>query len=159
MDITFRTDEGTFNFRVCGVITNDNRILAMHDERSPYYYLPGGRVKLHETAEEAIVRELKEELHIDVYSAKPIWMCQNYFTEDVNHEKYHEICVYYLIDVSETTLDVHRSEFILYDGSKKLMFEWLNFTDLKDAYFYPLFIKDKIFTIPETMEMIVERKS
>ncbi len=34
-----------FNYRVCGIMFHDDRILAMHDERSPYCYLPGGRVK------------------------------------------------------------------------------------------------------------------
>ena len=46
MDITFKTSEGKFNYRVCAVIINDDKILAMQDERSPYYYLPGGRVSL-----------------------------------------------------------------------------------------------------------------
>ena len=53
MDITFKTEQGRFNYRVCGMIIHDNKILAMHDQRSPYYYLPGGRVKLGETVEEA----------------------------------------------------------------------------------------------------------
>ena len=53
MDISFKTEEGRFNYRVCGIIIHDNKILAMHDEKSPYYYLPGGRVQLNETVEEA----------------------------------------------------------------------------------------------------------
>ena len=32
----------------------------MHDERSPYFYLPGGRVKMGETANQAVVREIRE---------------------------------------------------------------------------------------------------
>ena len=32
------------------VLCADGKILAMHDDRSPYFYLPGGRVKLGETA-------------------------------------------------------------------------------------------------------------
>ena len=52
MDISFKTEEGRFNYRVCGIIIHNNKILAMHDERSPYYYLPGGRVQINETAED-----------------------------------------------------------------------------------------------------------
>lgn len=29
MDITFKTSEGKFNYRVCAVIINDDKILAM----------------------------------------------------------------------------------------------------------------------------------
>ena len=58
MDITFNTDHGIFNYRVCAMILSDNKILAMHDDRSPYFYLPGGRVAVGETAEEAVIREV-----------------------------------------------------------------------------------------------------
>lgn len=56
MDISFKTDKGRFNYRVCAVIINENKLLAMRDENLPYYNLPGGRVTLHETAENAIIR-------------------------------------------------------------------------------------------------------
>ena len=42
----------------------NNKILAMHDERSPYFYLPGGRVQMGETAEHAVVRGVEEEDYI-----------------------------------------------------------------------------------------------
>ncbi len=54
MDLTFRTEEGQFNYSVCAVIVHKYKLLVLKNERSSYYYLPGGRVKLHETAEEAI---------------------------------------------------------------------------------------------------------
>ena len=56
MDISFKAGNEKFNYRVCAVILHAGKILAMHDERSPYFYLPGGRVKLGETAEEAVLR-------------------------------------------------------------------------------------------------------
>lgn len=62
MDITFHTSEGRFNYRVCAIFLHQNKVLAMRDERSPYYYLPGGRVALGETAQDALQRELQEEL-------------------------------------------------------------------------------------------------
>lgn len=38
----------------------DRKILTMKDERSPYLYLPGGRVRMGETLESAVVREIEE---------------------------------------------------------------------------------------------------
>ena len=101
MDISFKTEEGIFNYRVCAVIVHEGKILAMHDERSPYYYLPGGRVELHETAENAVLREVREELEIEAEILRPLWLNQGFFVEDVNHRKYHEICLYFLVDISD----------------------------------------------------------
>ena len=80
MDITFQTDGGTFNYRVCAMILSGGKILAMHDQRSPYFYLPGGRVAVGETAEEAVLREVEEELHIRAKISRPLWLNQAFFT-------------------------------------------------------------------------------
>ena len=95
-DISFKVDDKKFNYRVCGIIVHDGRILAMKDERSPYYYLPGGRVQLGERAEDAITRELNEELGIAAKIVRPLWLNQAFFNEDVDKTDYHELCIYFL---------------------------------------------------------------
>lgn len=156
MDVTFKTPEGRFNYRVCAVILHDGRILAMHDERSPYYYLPGGRVSLHETAEAAVLRELKEELEIDAEIIRPLWLNQSFFTEDVNKERFHELCLYFLVDVSKTPLLEKGERFTLHERHHIHDFEWLDVKRLKDEYFYPLFIKDKLDRLPESLTLHTE---
>lgn len=151
MDITFKTDIGRFNYRVCGIIIHENKILAMNDERSPYYYLPGGRVQLHETVEEAIKREMKEELEIDVNNIRPLWFNQGFFTEDVSNEKFHEICIYFLIDYSNTDLLSRGNQFALTENNHKHVYEWLEFEQLQQEYFYPIFLKKAIFDLSEQM--------
>lgn len=156
MDITFKTEDGRFNYRVCAVIINDQKLLAMHDERSPYYYLPGGRVRLHETAENAIVREIKEELEIDARILRPLWLNQSFFTEDVNHDRYHELCLYFLMDISGTNLLERGDTFTLFEEGCRHVFEWLPFEKVKDAYLYPLFIKESIFDLPTELVLRTE---
>ena len=160
MDISFQTENGKFNDRVCGMIISDGKILAMHDQRSPYYYLPGGRVQIGETYEEAVVRELREELGIEASIIRPLWLNQAFFTEDVDHLRYHELCLYFLMDISGTELLSRGDQFACTDAEngRPLRFEWLSFERLKDEYFYPLFLKEKIFDLPDELTLLTNRE-
>ena len=156
MDISFKCDNQKFNYRVCAMIIANNRILAMHDERSPYFYLPGGRVALGETAEQAVVREVREELEITAKIIRPVWLNQAFFTEDVDNLCYHELCVYFLMDVSGTDLPKSGDIFTKTEGEHTHIFEWLEFDRLKDEYFYPLFLKKEIFNLPSEFTLRTE---
>jgi 8-oxo-dGTP pyrophosphatase MutT (NUDIX family) len=148
MDISFKVEDKKFNYRVCAMIISDGKILAMHDERSPYFYLPGGRVKMGETAEHAVVREVEEELEITPQIVRPLWLNQAFFQEDVDGLHYHELCIYFLMDISNTDLCSKGKKFTLQEGHHKHDFEWLTFEQLKDEYFYPTFLKKAIFNLP-----------
>lgn len=154
MDVTFQTKEGRLNYRACAVILQGDAILAMRDERSPYYYLPGGRVRLHETAEAAVLREIREELGVDAEIVRPLWMNQSFFTEDVSGERYHELCVYFLTDITKTGLLSCGTQFTRREQGRLHRFEWLPFAQLEDAYFYPLFIKRAVFHLPEQFTLL-----
>ena len=156
MDISFVTREGKFNYRVCGIFLQDYKVLAMKDERSPYYYLPGGRVAMHETAEDAILREVREELGIQVRIQRPLWLNQSFFREDVDQLRYHELCLYFLIDYSQTNLLSKGEEFTLREGEKSHRFCWLDFNTLEEEYFYPLFLKKEIFHLPLSFSIRTE---
>ncbi len=41
MDISYQYEEQKFNYRVCAMMISDDKILAMHDERSPISICPG----------------------------------------------------------------------------------------------------------------------
>ena len=153
MDLAFKLGKEKFNYRVCGMIIHEGKILAMRDERSPYYYLPGGRVQLGETAEFAVVREMKEELGIDAKISRPLWLNQGFFHEVVDGLDYHELCLYFLMDVSETDLLSRGARFTAQEDGKTHVFEWLAFDRLKDEYFYPLFLKEEIFNLPEVFTL------
>lgn len=158
MDISFKVQREKFNYRVCAMMINDGKILAMHDERSPYFYLPGGRVMLGETAEHAVIREVREELKITPEIDRPLWLNQAFFKEDVDGLNYHELCIYFLMDISGTDLLSRGQRFSLREGNHLHDFEWLAFERLKDEYFYPMFLKKDIFHLPQTFTLRTERE-
>ena len=158
MDITFETDEGRFNYRVCAVLLDQGRILVMQDERSPYFYLPGGRVRMGERAEDAVLREVREELGIEAQIERPLWLSQAFFTEDVDRADYHELCLYFLLDASDTDLLLRGDRFRGPELRHVHDFEWLPFDRLREEYFYPLFLKTEIFHLPEQLTLRTDRE-
>ncbi len=156
MDISYKIEKQKFNYRVCAMIISDDKILAMRDERSPYFYLPGGRVKMGETAEHAVIREVQEELGITPKIIRPLWLNQAFFTEEVDDLNYHELCVYFLMDITDTDLLTKGDKFTSSEGHQTHTFEWLDFSRLKDEYFYPLFLKKDIFNLPDTFTIRTE---
>lgn len=156
MDISFQSENEKFNYRVCAVILNDGKILAMQDERSPYFYLPGGRVKMGETAEDAVIRETKEELNIVARIIRPLWLNQGFFKENVDGLQYHEICIYFLMDISDTDLLSRGDAFFRQEGVHRHTFQWLKCEQLQHEYFYPVFLKKQIFDLPQTFMIQTE---
>ena len=158
MDLTFKTDEGRFNLRVCAVFLREGRVLAMKDGRSPYYYLPGGRVKLHERAEEAILREVREELMIHARILRPLWLCQSFFTEDVTGEHFHELCLYFLADAPQ--LPFQETPFTQWEAEDKPnVFTWLPVEKLPNEYIYPVFLRTALARpLPDQLTLITENQ-
>jgi ADP-ribose pyrophosphatase YjhB (NUDIX family) len=58
----------TIEIAGCVILDDYGRILLIHrsDAKEPHWELPGGKLETDETAEEAAVRGLREELDIDV---------------------------------------------------------------------------------------------
>lgn len=61
-NISYEQNHNKFNFRVAGIVMDAGRVLLHTTEQDAFWNLPGGRVKLNETTEAAIVREMMEEL-------------------------------------------------------------------------------------------------
>ena len=153
-DISFKTALGRFNYRVGAVILRDNRLLTMQDNVYSYSYLPGGRVKMGESAEDALRRELIEELHADLKVIRPLWICEDFFTEEDTHERFHEICIYFLVDGSS----LPAGSFIYAEGERTNRFEWTPVPAVLDMHLYPEFICKRIAALPTHPEWITERQ-
>ena len=88
-------------------------------------------------------------LHEDCVAIRPLWLVQNFFTEDVDRIDYHELCIYFLIDISKTDLLNKEERFTMYEGRHIHCFEWISFDNLQTSYFYPGFLKKEIYNLPE----------
>ncbi|PIQ74885.1 MAG: ADP-ribose pyrophosphatase [Candidatus Portnoybacteria bacterium CG_4_8_14_3_um_filter_40_10] len=71
------------------VILDKDKILLCKKKSADYYFLPGGHIEFGETAQQALERELKEELNIETDKIDYIGTIENMFSENGN--RHHEI--------------------------------------------------------------------
>ena len=151
MDISIKATANEFNYRVAAMIVHEAHILVMQDEGIPHDYLPGGRVHLHEPAETALSRELREELDIDIPPHQLTFIAESFFT--IDSTRYHEMCLYFLMEAPPELL-IRGDRFTRVEGSEVHHFRWVKFEELRHLSFYPIFLKERIFTLPEHPEFI-----
>ena len=158
MDISFKTPEGRFNYRACGIFLHDGKLLAMQDDPRYAYYLPGGRVQMNEAADAALLRELKEELGIAPAIVRPLWIVQSFFNDDVTGERFHELGMYYLMDIAGTDLLSRGDVFTARDAASGRIsrYEWMPIERVKREYIYPLFIRRLIDRLPDSPTFLTE---
>lgn len=88
------------------VIRKGNKVLAMQGvdtaKNEHFYRLPGGGIEFGEKAEEALKREMKEELGLDVIIQKQLGVVENLF--EFNQKKGHEIVFVFEATLSEDDL-------------------------------------------------------
>lgn len=158
MDISFKTAEGHFNLRVAGVFIRQNRLLLAKDRDEGYFFLPGGRVKLNETSEEAIRREMIEELDTEIIIHRLLWVVENIFSREETGEQYHEVGLYYLLSPAHEQELCDDDIFETREGEYVNNFEWLTLDRVKKASVYRTFIPKRIDHLPENVEHILIRE-
>ncbi len=108
-----------------------------------------------ESAEEAILREIQEELACPAQIIRPLWLAQSFFTEEVSGEAFHELCLYFLIEVP----NISKADFTVMEKKRENHFFWLDFQQLQEEVVYPKFLREEIFRLPEHLTMRIEREN
>lgn len=158
MDCKFMTAEGQFNYRVAGVFVKDGRLLAMKDQVSDaFYYLPGGRVRMHETMEQALRREIREELYVDAKVIRPLWLCESFFT--VEERNVHELAMYFLAELDWTGLPSLTETFRSTDTDGwEHPFFWLTEEQARDGSIFPLVLGETWPNLPQALTLITDER-
>ncbi len=153
MDLTLRTEMGLFNHRVAAVIVHNNKLLAQKNVKTNEYYLPGGRINYGESSEEAIKREIREELGVTVIDYSSLWINECFFVD--SGTRFHEVGIYYLVNLENTQFNNYEPVFELTEGSRVNTYEWLDIDSLDSIALYPLFVKTEIKNPDKTLKHII----
>lgn len=154
MDCDFRMPEGRFNYRVGAVIVHQGRLLGVHDQTDSdhFHYLPGGRVRLGETMEEALRRELWEELGIRVQALRPLWLWEHSSSQD--QPPRHSLELLFLVEPDWQALPSLSEPFQRPDSDGQPHFyRWLDLGDSPD-FIHPDFLQKCFPHLPEQLAFV-----
>ncbi|ACZ39804.1 NUDIX hydrolase [Sphaerobacter thermophilus DSM 20745] len=129
-----------FLYRVGGVCLHDGRVLLHRAVGDDFWSLPGGRCEILETATDALTREMREELAVEVTVGRLLWVVEDFFTMD--GRPYHQIGLYFAVDLPDgcpllDTEAVHAGQ----EGDDYLEFRWFPLSDLDQVRLYPTCVR------------------
>lgn len=155
MDVRIDGAKEHFKFRVCGVLTHNNKYLVVKIANNNFYCLPGGHVEIGEDTHAAVIREMKEELTYDVKIKQLLGIAQNLYTRDLGKE-FHEIGYYYLVEAVNPK-DIKTEDYVVTECDKgvykRLEFKWFSLEELQSIDFKPEFAK--VILNPNKMTHII----
>jgi ADP-ribose pyrophosphatase YjhB (NUDIX family) len=140
----------TLKFRSAGLIVRRQEVLLHRGPEDDFWTLPGGTVEAGERSDEALCREIDEELHIaDARAVRLLWVVENRFV--YVGRRFHEIGFYWLLDVperawSEQIWPDHGGEFEM--AEPHIVFRWAALSDLAAIDIKPGFLRHGIAVLP-----------
>ena len=145
-DINVIINDINFNCRAVAIIKYDDKILFQKQQKDKYWALPGGKIHILEKGEEAIKRELKEELGINEIKVQKCFSVSEYFFKYENN-RYHQYIFSYIVNIPEKEWIFKQEEFLGIEKEKNLIYKWITIENLKDNLIKPDFLASQLLNI------------
>jgi ADP-ribose pyrophosphatase YjhB (NUDIX family) len=155
-NVTFRQGSEGFNCRVAGLFLDGERVLlcrliGYRDWTA--WGLPGGRAELMESSEDAIRREVQEEIGEDVEVSRLLWVSESFYREPDGAT--HELCMCFLPSFREGSQLEQTPEFHGYDDGYKIVFRWFDIDQLHTLELRPTFLTERIRNLAPEVEHLI----
>lgn len=166
--ITFEKDGYVFSYRVVGVAIYNKKVLVHRNVIDDFWALPGGRCEFLEISKDALIREMKEEINVNIKIIRPLYFVENFFYFE--GKNYHEISIFYLMEFPPDSKFVFENDtfygkehelgsedYTLYGKELELIFKWVDINTLETLRLYPLFLRKALKNIKPFPEHIINR--
>lgn len=138
-------DKMRFNFRVACIIEKDGQVLLHKQKKDNFWNMLGGRVKCGETCEQALRRELSEELGCSCGKVQLVHVCENFF--ELNKTAFHELLVIFRAELSE--------EINMENVEDKIEIRWFPACELDEVVIKPEFAKEMMTKTSDQISWLV----
>jgi 8-oxo-dGTP pyrophosphatase MutT (NUDIX family) len=155
--ITFDEDNVRFTNRVVGIALDRDRVLLHRTDDMDFWALPGGRAELLEPSVQTLIREMQEEIGVEVQVDRLLWVTENFFVH--LGRSHHELGLYFLmhLPIGSPLRDVPR--FDGHEGEQHVIFEWHSLQALEDLPVYPKFLRTGLNSLPANTTHVLNVES
>jgi ADP-ribose pyrophosphatase YjhB (NUDIX family) len=150
--IDFTYHRHRFHYRVAGVAIHEEHVLLHTMDDTDYWILLGGRVEFGELSNDALKREMQEELG-QVIQVGRLLLIVDSFLLDAGHQ-IHGIGLYYAMQL--TTPETIRAPFQIMDGPSCLSFAWQPLAQVGTLKVYPPFLQHQLLALPDHPQHIAD---
>ena len=130
-DFRTKVENTVFGVRATALIVQNRKLLVTKDKNQ--YYTIGGAIQVNESTEDAVVREVREELGVKAQAGQLAFVVENRFEQAGIH--YHNIEFHYLVDLLED------APLTMQEDEKSQPCEWIDLDKLEDIQLVPAFLK------------------
>lgn len=152
--VTFVSGQTRFTYRVAAIIVRGDHVLLMRNLAEDYWFVPGGRAEIGESAAKALAREIAEELGVTAQVERLIWINENFFR--IGDTSHHELALYFSVAIPDDTHPDLAATFHC-DDPDGTRFEvvWHRKDALKEVRLVPSFLTDALSNIPASVQHVV----
>lgn len=154
-DWLFKSEESVCELRAAAVLVENGEILVQREVDSDEYALPGGHVKIGETLEDALKRELFEETGLHIACRRLLWSEESFWQWD--GKQAHGIAFYYLAELLTDSARLCRGVWTAQRDNPRVEYGLLPIERLNDVTVYPEFLKDEIACLDGPMKHFVSK--
>jgi 8-oxo-dGTP pyrophosphatase MutT (NUDIX family) len=159
-DIVWDTDEGRFNYRVAGVCVARGRVLLTQVVGDDFWFMPGGRCQLMESATGTLAREMQEELGVPVRIGRLLWINEEFFV--LGGQSWHEVGLYFRMALP-ADCDYRDQDRIFIpptpEGEPLFAFRWFPLGELDRIRLFPVFLRTALQRPPRTPRHVVGQEA
>ena len=142
-DWLFVTDEYICDLRTVAVFIKNDKILVQRDRDGSEYALPGGHIKIGETLENGLIREIMEEMGVQIECRRLLWSEECFW--EWNGKQVHNIAFYYLIKLCDDFKIPDNGELVSQKDNCNVVIGWMPIDQLQNITIYPEFLKKEIY--------------
>ncbi len=156
--VTFDQGSTRFTYRIGGIAIHDGRVLFQRATLDPtriFWFLPGGRAEIGESAQETLEREMIEELGEKVQVGPLLYVVENFFADT---QKHHELGLYFAMSLPTDSFYIREMRTVVREEpgfELPVILDWLPLSQLTEMNVQPGFFRKALRQLPEQPMHIV----